>query len=188
MSAEHIWQRRPALLWDANSAATLDFVDYGHGRSTFLRQLPGHPRRRVPRLRSEPGQLHPRRVDVAARRSVELRRVFHHESRHLSDRPKRHTGRLEHARRPACRRFVDPARSAARSRTDLRKAIEDLATWITAGSSIAARAPATRLRSGLGARVDLDLRVLGVDGSQDRAPKSAIASKAASPRRSRARP
>ena len=52
-------------------------------------------------LRSEPGQLHARgRRCRRAPRGVEAAAVFHHVSRHLSDRAKRQAGGLEHDRRP----------------------------------------------------------------------------------------
>ncbi len=53
-------------------------------------RLPGGARQRVPAVRSEPGQLHvSRRRRRCGMRSTECALVFHHVSRHLSDRPKR---------------------------------------------------------------------------------------------------
>ena len=76
--------------WDTHCGGSFDLVDYVGGRVTVTRRLPGGARQRVPAVRSEPGN-YILEASASSGRSASDRvaGVFHHVSRHLSDRPKR---------------------------------------------------------------------------------------------------
>ena len=166
MSAEHIGSDDPRFVWDANFGGALDFVDYGYGRSTFYANYQVI-------LGDEFHVFDPNQGNYILGGSTSLRAgafefagVFHHESRHLSDRPKRQPvdwnmvgGRVQG--------FVTRGAVSSAISTDLRKTIKT--SYVDYRWELDSRAR-TRygLRSGLALVSDLDLRVLGVDGSQDR--------------------
>ena len=107
LGAEHLSGDDQRFVWDANFGGELDVVDYGAGRLTFCANYQVILGEEFAAVRSEPGQLHPRRARRRARAAgFEVAGVFYHQSRHLSDRAKIAAGRLEHARRPgACVRL-----------------------------------------------------------------------------------
>lgn len=89
MSAEHLSSDDPRFVWDTNFGGDLDLVDYGRGRLNFAANYQAI-------LGEEFRQFDPTQGNyfltgsLSARvRPVEVAMVFHHESRHLSDRAKR---------------------------------------------------------------------------------------------------
>lgn len=89
MSAEHLSSDDPRFVWDTNFGGDLDLVDYGRGRLTFAANYQAI-------LGEEFRQFDPTQGNylltgsLSARvRPLEVAMVFHHESRHLSDRAKR---------------------------------------------------------------------------------------------------
>jgi hypothetical protein len=166
VSMEHMFSDDVRYVWDANWGGEIDLVDYGVGRATFVanyQTILGHQFREF-----DPNQGNYILEGSASARlpAVEVAGVFHHVSRHLSDRPKRGAvdwnmigGRVNVA---ATRGRVD-----LQGRADLRGVIQKTFvdyTW--------------ELETGGRARVPLSprtavvatgtARVLGVDGSRDR--------------------
>lgn len=163
---EHLFSEDPRFVWDANFGGELDFVDYGGGRATFTavyETILGNEFRAF-----DPNQSnYLLEASLSARtRAGEISGVFHHVSRHLSDRPKRHPvdwnmlgGRI--------RRSVIDGRKQLHMRADLRGAIQksfvdyrwELEGDVRAQVGVAPRASVT---AGGG------LRMIGVDGSRAR--------------------
>ena len=86
---EHMSSDERRYVWDANFGGELDIVDYGRGRGTFTANyetILGNEFRAF-----DPNQgNYTLEGAVSARQSgAEVAGVFHHVSRHLSDRPKR---------------------------------------------------------------------------------------------------
>ncbi|MBF8300148.1 MAG: hypothetical protein HW394_518, partial [Acidobacteria bacterium] len=166
VSMEHLVSDEKRFVWDANFGADLDIVDYGGGRLRFVANYQTI-------LGSEFREFDPNQGNyilegsVSARAAaLELAGVFHHESRHLSDRPKRDPVdwnmvgvRLQSG--------VRRGRTELRGRVDFRGVVERTLVdyrW-EVDSDVAARV-------GLGPRVAVvatgGLRLLGVDGSRNR--------------------
>jgi hypothetical protein len=166
VSMEHLYSEQRRFVWDANWGGDLDLVDYGVGRATFVANYQTI-------LGSEFRQFDPNQGNYVLEGSasarvggVEAAGVFHHVSRHLSDRPKRGAvdwnmigGRIAAA--------ATHGRVELRGRTDLRGVIQktfvdyeweldgDLRALVTMSPRVAVM--------GTGG-----LRVLGVDGTRDR--------------------
>jgi hypothetical protein len=90
VSMEHLFSEERRFVWDANFGGDLDIVDYGGGRLTFVanyQTILGSEFRAF-----DPNQGNYTLEGAASARAgaFELAGVFHHVSRHLSDRPKRH--------------------------------------------------------------------------------------------------
>jgi hypothetical protein len=88
LGGEHLSHDDPRYVWDANYGGEIDLVDYGAGRATFYANyqvILGDQLRAF-----DPNQgNYILGARVSARLpGVEAAVVFHHESRHLSDRPK----------------------------------------------------------------------------------------------------
>ncbi|MBI2827810.1 MAG: hypothetical protein HYX77_00885 [Acidobacteria bacterium] len=166
VSMEHLFSEEKRFVWDANFGADLDIVDYGRGRAAFVANYQTI-------LGSEFRAFDPNQGNYLLEGSVsvradafELAGVFHHESRHLSDRPKRHPvdwnmvgGRL--------RSGIVRGSTELHARVDVRGVAQntyvDYRWEVDAG--VAARV-ALRPRLAVGATGGL--RLLGVDGSRDR--------------------
>jgi hypothetical protein len=89
LTAEHLSSSDPRFVWDTNFGGELDLVDYVAGRLTFVANYQAILGEQFRRFDPNQGNyilagslsVRPGGVEVAA--------VFHHESRHLSDRIKR---------------------------------------------------------------------------------------------------
>ena len=89
VSLEHLFSEDERFVWDANWGGALDIVDYGAGRLVFVANYQTI-------LGSEFRAFDPNQGNYIIEGSLtarvpraELAAVFHHVSRHLSDRPKR---------------------------------------------------------------------------------------------------
>lgn len=89
VSMEHLYSEERRFVWDANWGGEIDLVDYGAGRATFVANYQTI-------LGSEFRQFDPNQGNYILEGSAsgraggaEVSGVFHHVSRHLSDRPKR---------------------------------------------------------------------------------------------------
>jgi hypothetical protein len=89
MGAEHLSSDDPRYVWDANFGGDIDFVDYGSGRVTFLANYEVGLGEEYHAF--DPNQGNYILDGSASHRfgGYEAAFVFHHESRHLSDRFKR---------------------------------------------------------------------------------------------------
>ena len=166
VSMEHLFSDDDRFVWDANWGGDLDIVDYGIGRFTFVanyQTILGNEFRAF-----DPNQgNYILEGSLSARAgAVELAGVFHHVSRHLSDRPKRHAvdwnmvgGRV--------RGTMTRERLHLQGRADLRGVVQR--TYVDYRWELDAGAD-TRLD--LRPRVALiaagAARLVGVDGTRDR--------------------
>lgn len=164
--AEHISHDDPRFIWDANYGGEVDFVDYGVGRATFYANYQVI-------LGDEFHAFDPNQgnyilgMRVSGRlRGVETSLVFHHESRHLSDRSKREpvdwnmVGARVARRLPAGRGLLD-------ARVDVRGVVQQSLVdydWEVDGG-VRLRYPLTSRLALVGAGA---VRRVAVDGSRAR--------------------
>ena len=166
VSMEHLVSDDPRYVWDANFGGELDMIDYGRGRATFVANYETV-------LGSEFRAFDPNQGNYvlegsmsARRASIEVAAVFHHVSRHLSDRAKRFPvdwnmigGRISGA--------TTRGQAALRGRVDVRGVIQK--TYVDYRWEVES---AGAVRVGVQPRVSLvssgNFRVLGVDGSRGR--------------------
>lgn len=89
LSADHLSGDDPRFVWDTNFGGDMDFVDYGHGRTTFAANYEAVLGEQFRRFDPTQGSY---LLDVSTSvraHGVEVAALFHHTSRHLSDRFKR---------------------------------------------------------------------------------------------------
>ena len=163
---EHLGSDDPRFVWDAHWGGELDLIDYGRGALTFgaiYQTILGNEFREF-----DPNQGNYMLGGSASIRAgaVEVAGVFHHVSRHLSDRPKRFPvdwnmigGRVHGG--------ITRGRTELRAQGDVRGVIEKSFVdydWEIDGVS--------RVQVGLTPRFALvgsgGFRFVGVDGSRDR--------------------
>ena len=166
VSMEHLFSEETRYVWDANFGGELDIVDYGLGRGTFIANyetILGSEFRAF-----DPNQGNYILEGSASARfgAVEAAGVFHHVSRHLSDRPKRFPvdwnmigGRIAGS--------TANDRAAALGRVDLRTVIQK--TYVDYRWEIeSAGALRVAIRPGVALVSSGTFRIVGVDGSRDR--------------------
>ena len=166
VSMEHLSHEDPRYVWDGKWAAELDLVDYGRGRTQFAAEYQTILGEEFRIFDPNQGNYMLEGSSSVRLPAVELVGVFHHVSRHLSDRPKRFPvdwnmigGRALAA--------VERGRTQVRARADLRKVIQHTYvdyTW-EADTEAAAR---VRVRPRVALVALGQLRVLGVDGTRNR--------------------
>ena len=89
LAADHLSSPDPRFTWDTNFGGALDFVDYGRGRSTFAANYEAVLGNQFRKFDPNQGNY---QLDVSSSlrtHGYEFAALFHHISRHLSDRPKR---------------------------------------------------------------------------------------------------
>jgi hypothetical protein len=89
LTAEHLSSSDPRFVWDTNFGGELDLVDYVAGRFTFVANYQAILGEEFRRFDPNQGNYILGASASLRPRAVELAAVFHHESRHLSDRIKR---------------------------------------------------------------------------------------------------
>jgi hypothetical protein len=172
LTAEHLTSADPRFVWDTNFGGDLDLVDYGSGRVNFLANYNAGLGERSRPFDPEQGNYVLAGMATQRFERFEAGLVFHHESRHLSDRAKRQAvdwnmlgGRLL--------KSVDAHGVHVDSRADLRAAIMKSYVdyrWEFNGD--------TRASYPLDDRVAVmaaaTLQVLGVNGDQDRGTQTGV--------------
>jgi hypothetical protein len=166
VSMEHLVSDDPRYVWDANFGGEVDMIDYGRGRATFVANYETV-------LGSEFRAFDPNQGNYILEGSTSARldpgeaaAVFHHVSRHLSDRPKRFPvdwnmigGRIAG--------MTTRGQTALRGRVDVRGVIQK--TYVDYRWEVESSGA---IRAAIYPRVSLvsagNFRVLGVDGSRDR--------------------
>ena len=163
---EHLLSDDPRFVWDAKFGGELDFIDYGRGRGTFVAEYQAVLGSQFRAFDPNQGNYTLGGSFSARTGPVEVAAVFHHVSRHLSDRPKRDPvdwnlvgGRV--------RGGLVSGRTEVQARLDLRRVVQktfpdylwELDTDTRASVGVAPRAAV--IASG-------GVRVLGVDGSRQR--------------------
>jgi hypothetical protein len=166
VSMEHLFSEEERYVWDANWGGDLDIVDYGVGRFNFVANYQTI-------LGSEFRAFDPTQGNYTLEGSLsarlpalEVAGVFHHVSRHLSDRPKRFPVDWNMIGARVGGRLTQ-GRLGLTGRADIRgvvqKSLVDYRWELDA---------ALRARVGLSPRVAIvaggDVRVLGVDGTRGR--------------------
>jgi hypothetical protein len=166
LSAEHLSSEDDRFVWDAEFGGEIDLVDYGAGRVTLLANYEAILGEEFRAFDPNQGNYTLGAVASARVGPVELSALFHHVSRHLSDRFKREPVDWN----MIGARIVGEARNGRMtisSRGDvrgvLRKSTVDY-RWEVDGGLAAhyAVAPRVAVHSRVG------LRLVGVDGSQAR--------------------
>ena len=166
VSMEHLFSEDQRFVWDANFGGELDMIDYGSGRATFVANYQTI-------LGSEFRAFDPNQGNYILEGSISTRAgaleaaaVFHHVSRHLSDRPKRFPvdwnmigGRIA----GSTTRGPTTLWGAADIRGVVQSSYVDY-RWELA-SDVAAR---VALRPRVALISSGGLRIVGVDGSRDR--------------------
>ena len=166
LAAAHLSSDDIRFKWDTNFGGDLDLVDYGFGRLNFLanyQAILGHEYRAF-----DPNQGNYILEGSTSLRTsgVEVSAVFYHQSRHLSDRPKRFAvdwnmfgGRVQ--------KRISHGASTLDARVDLRgtifKSYVDY-NWELEGNVREQHV----VHPNVSLIADGRLRVLGVDGSQNR--------------------
>ncbi len=161
LDAQHLASDDARFVWDANFGGAIDLVDYGRGRLQFLANYNVGLGEQIRRFDPNQGNY---QLDLSASCRVganEFSGVFHHLSRHLSDRPKvvpvdwnMVGGRWSRVDRRGRTRFDSSAHLLGvvqRSSVDYR--------WETAGR-VALRTPVARAAEVIGSA---DVRLVGVD-------------------------
>lgn len=88
LTAEHLSSSDERFVWDANFGGTLDLVDYIAGRASLLANYEAVLGEQLRPFDPNQGNYVLGASMSVRTRRVELAGVFHHESRHLSDRAK----------------------------------------------------------------------------------------------------
>ncbi len=89
LNAEHLSSDDPRYVWDTNFGGELDFVDFVHGRATFYANYEAVLGEEFHVFDPNQGNYILGGLITGRIAGVEVGGGFHHESRHLSDRPKR---------------------------------------------------------------------------------------------------
>ena len=89
LNAEHLSGDDERFVWDTQFGGEIDLFDFGAGRGTFYANYQAILGEEFRRFDPSHGNYILGGVLVGRTAGVEIGGVFHHESRHLSDRPKR---------------------------------------------------------------------------------------------------
>jgi len=166
VSMEHLVSEDPRYVWDANFGGELDMIDYGRGRATFVANYQTVLGSEFRAFDPNQGNYTLEGSTSARLGALEAAGVFHHVSRHLSDRPKRFPidwnmigGRIGGS--------TASGRTVLRGRADVRGVIQKSYVdyrWEveTAGAAHVELRPRVALVS------SGSFRLVGVDGSRDR--------------------
>ncbi len=161
--AAHLGSDDRRYVWDADFGGAIDLVDYGVGRAQFVANYNVGLGEQLRHFDPNQGNY---QLDLSASYRVganEITGVFHHLSRHLSDRPKIlsvdwNMGGMRWARRDERRGLQ--VQSTAQWLRAIRTSYVDY-TWEGTGR-VAVRAPLSRA---LGLIASGDLRLVGVDAA-----------------------
>ena len=89
LGAERLAQSDPRFVWDTNFGGSIDFVDYGLGRTTFTANYEAVLGQEFRTFDPNQGNYLLDLSSSVRAGGVEVAGMLHHTSRHLSDRPKR---------------------------------------------------------------------------------------------------
>jgi hypothetical protein len=166
VSMEHLFSEEPRYVWDASFGGELDMIDYGRGRATFVANYQTILGSEFRAFDPNQGNYMLEGSTSARLGALEAAGVFHHVSRHLSDRPKRFPidwnmigGRI--------RGSTTSGRTALGGRVDVRGVIQK--TYVDYRWEVeTAGAARVALRPGVALVSNGTFRLVGVDGSRDR--------------------
>ncbi len=166
LTAERLSGDDPRFVWDANFGGELDLVDYGAGRLTFTANYQVILGDEIRTFDPNQGNYVLAAAASARVAGLELAGLFHHESRHLSDRSKTEPVDWNMA---GAMLLIDTARASTRlqGRVDMLAVVQKSFVdyrWQFEGGFRAQQA----IRSPLAVIGAARLRLLGVDGSRNR--------------------
>jgi hypothetical protein len=166
LSAEHLSGDDPRFVWDTQFGGELDVIDYGRGRATFRAVYQAMLGEELKHFDPNQGNYFLTGSVSVRARGVEMAGVLHHESRHLSDRTKRVAVDWNMLGGRVTTSFM---RGRARwdARADLRGAVQKTFVDYTWELDTGVRGQ-YGIRPRVAAISDLNLRLLGTDGSQVR--------------------
>jgi hypothetical protein len=166
LSADHLSTTDARFVWDTNFGGEVDFVDYGVGRATFTGNFESVLGNQFRDFDPNQGNYLLDEAVSFRRRGTEVAAVFHHTSRHLSDRFKRAPvawnmlgARVRHdvvARKAAIQLKGDLLAGLVKNNVDY--------DW-EANGDVHVAVP---LRPAVSVITSARLQLIGVDGSQQR--------------------
>jgi len=166
MNAEHLSGDDPRYVWDADFGGELDIVDYGTGRFTFVANYQLVLGEEIRSFDPNQGNYILAGLVSARMRGTEFAGQLYHQSRHLADRPKEVAvdwnmlgGRVQ--------RDFAYRKATIDARADLRGAFMKTTVDYSWELDTAVRSD-VKIRPQIGWLAAVDVRYLGVDGSQDR--------------------
>jgi hypothetical protein len=166
LNAEHLSSDDPRFTWDTNFGGDLDFVDYVYGRGTFYANFQAVLGEEFRAFDPSHGNYVLGGLASVRAGRLELAGGLHHESRHLSDRPKRFAIDWNMIGARASGRAVHGPLSVD-ARADLRGVI--FKSYVDYNWELDSEA---RLNYAVRPRASViaasGLRLLGTDGSRDR--------------------
>jgi hypothetical protein len=166
MTAERLSGDDPRLVWDTHFGGELDLVDYGLGRFTFVGDYEAILGEELRTFDPNQGTYILAGSASARARGTEFAAVFHHQSRHLSDRAKEEPVDWNMVGGRVLRRFL-VGKAALDARADLRGVIKK--SFVDYSWELDAA-----VRTGVNVSEHTDViasggvRYLGVDGSRNR--------------------
>ena len=163
---QYLTSSDPRFNWSFNFGADTDVVDYGRGRATFRANYEALAGEEFRRFDVNQGNYLLEGSATLRLTRVEIGVVWHHMSRHVSDRPKRFPidwNQLAGRMLATWTRGVTVAAWETDVRATVTKAYVDY-TW-EVESTARVRTPLRGRFSGVGVG---NLRIVGVDGSRDR--------------------
>jgi hypothetical protein len=172
MGAEHLTTDDPQFVWEANFGGEIDFVDWGSGRATFVANYQVMLGEEFKAFDPNQGNYILGFAGSARLAGTEVSGVFHHESRHLSDRPKRTAVDWNMVGARVQRRTTLGAlflHAEGQILGVIQKSYVDY-SWEAGGRL---RSDVV-LRPGVGVLAAVTVRALGVDGSRDRATQTGV--------------
>jgi hypothetical protein len=166
MNAEHLSGDDPRYVWDADFGGELDVVDYGTGRFTFMANYQIVLGEEIRSFDPNQGNYILAGFVSARVRGTEFAGQLYHQSRHLADRPKEEAidwnmlgGRVQ--------RGFTYRKAVIDARADVRGAFMKTTVDYSWELDTAVRSD-VKIRPRVGVLAAVDVRYLGVDGSQDR--------------------
>jgi len=172
LNAEHLSTDDERLVWDTNFGGELDLIDYGAGRSTFVANYQAILGEEFRNFDPNQGNYTLEGSTSARVGRVELAAVFHHVSRHLSDRPKRFAidWNMLGAR---AQTSMTAGRTRMDARVDLRRVI--LQSFVDYRWELDAELRNVHgIRPRVAAISGVDVRLVGTDGTRDRGTQAGI--------------
>lgn len=172
MGIAHLASPSEAFVWEGNFGGRIDFLDWGRGRGTFVANYQVVMGEEFKAFDPNQGNYTLELSGSTRFGGNELAGVFHHESRHLSDRFKMLPVDWNMVGARLTRTATAGALSFEAEGQALKVVQRSLVDyeWEVDGRF---RSDVV-LRPGIGVLMNLDLRVLGVDGTRDRATQTGV--------------
>ena len=166
ISAEHLSDEDIMFVWDTNFGGELDVIGYGNGRATFVANYQAILGDEFRHFDPNQGNYILAGSTSVRTRGIEVAGVFYHQSRHLADRANRVAvawnmmgGRVQ--------RTATIGRTHLDTRVDVRGVVAKSFVDYKWETEAAVRSD-VQIRPAVGLLFDGTLRLLGVDGSQNR--------------------